>query len=415
MRVVDLAQELEVPPSEVLQACQRLAIDATWAGAELSASDAIVLRAELANSSSLDLTEPTAAAPAATGAPGAMPPPAVGSMPELLDELAPGAPQADVAAGADGGAGTDDAVPMAPTAGPLQRGAGPLPGGPVPSGAAPVRPSARSGAAGRKAKREHRFDRGVRSSVIALALALAAIVGSSWLEGPWFVAALWAFALLAVVIGLVLAGKAWYRSSTHPDRIRGTWMAVVLVAVAALFLVGLGASAYVVLRSAPAADAPLGIGELNAVERLRWGRHRIAVMRHTGWESAAKEVGSCWKDARRSSDDQVTKRREDRVEFGQNRTSCNDRHRSEVLAQWPADKDADSAFPGAAELERRFLQRCQEVLADRRASALRAGRPPLPNVGVRIEHPTEEGWERGDHDVACVADDPGEGLTRRLR
>ena len=55
-----------------------------------------------------------------------------------------------------------------------------------------------------------------------------------------------------------------------------------------------------------------------------------------------------------------------------------------------------TALAYAAALTERFMARCEEALADRRAAALRAERG-LPAVTLRIEHPTVEGWERGDH------------------
>ncbi|HEX2578581.1 MAG TPA: hypothetical protein VHK88_19720, partial [Aquihabitans sp.] len=49
MNVADLAKDLEVAPSTVLEGCQRLGIAAGWAGAELTASEQATLRAALAS------------------------------------------------------------------------------------------------------------------------------------------------------------------------------------------------------------------------------------------------------------------------------------------------------------------------------------------------------------------------------
>ncbi|MEZ5183751.1 MAG: hypothetical protein R2702_18025 [Acidimicrobiales bacterium] len=45
MKVSELAEELGVPASSVLDQCQRFEIGASWAGAELSGSDLVILRA----------------------------------------------------------------------------------------------------------------------------------------------------------------------------------------------------------------------------------------------------------------------------------------------------------------------------------------------------------------------------------
>ena len=49
MKVSEFADDLELPASVVLEQCARLGLAASWAGAELSTTDMVVLRAELAS------------------------------------------------------------------------------------------------------------------------------------------------------------------------------------------------------------------------------------------------------------------------------------------------------------------------------------------------------------------------------
>ena len=74
MNVAELAEELGLPPSAVLEQCKRAGIDATWAGADLSGSDVVILRSELASADApldiaalLPLVDPTTAAQGRVG------------------------------------------------------------------------------------------------------------------------------------------------------------------------------------------------------------------------------------------------------------------------------------------------------------------------------------------------------------
>ena len=421
MRVVDLAKELEVPPSEVLQVCQRVGIEAAWAGAELGNSDVLVLRAELANSDApLDLTEPKepvvpaieptepvaepvvdpvgpAAVPSfeageeadpPTGSPAAaeptmepvpsvdvpLPPTSAASMPGLIDEITP-----------------DEQVA---TPGPLNMGR------PVSAATLLVNDEARR-ASVIATHKGHTFDHGVRTSAIALVLAVAAAVGSSFFRNPWPVGLLWLLGLVLLIGSLVAAGRAWYRCSTHPERRRGRGLAIglVLLGVVAAGVAGLGV--WTVVRTEPAHDAPLGLGRHQAIQQARWGYKRFQLVRHTSWELPAKDTGSCWSDV---ADDtgKVDRRRAERVEFGQDLKTCSNPHDVEVLAVWPIDKLPDAPFPGKAALQSDAASRCAAELKAANAAAARRKQPTSP-AQLQIEYPTASGWTAGDHDVACVA------------
>lgn len=404
LKVSELAGQLQLPASVVLEQCLRLGIDATWAGADLSPAQVAILEAELAHEDSstapavpsapsvpepdpvvepADVPAPVAAgvgagstgdAPAAVDPaavdPAALPvpPTAVGSMPEMTDALmrdaadnAGGAPR--TFAGRDLGSG--DRVP--------------------PSVAA-------ERSSGRIATTPHRrrLDAAIRPGAIALVLAAVAVLGSNSLDEPFLIALLWVFGLVALVIAALSGNRARYRITTHPEQRRGLVPAVVILVAALLGLAGLITATVVTVRSTPAADAPLGLGDLNAVQHARWGYRRLTKVANTGWERPAKDAGSCWEEA---ADDDP--RREDRVEVGGPQVSCDTPHGYEVLAVFAVNNDADAAYPGEAALTKLTLARCAPKVE-------RVKNPPA-DFKLFVEYPTERGWVDGDHDVACVA------------
>ena len=435
MRIVDLAKELDVPPSEVLQACQRLSIDGSWAGAELSASDVVVLRAALASGDgALDLTEPAAAdeveapvvdaadggetatdaatdvdadvAPVAepeqpanppadpisvdaaepgpvggaaevAASDGALPPTAAGSRPDLIEQITPEPVPEPVPAGSG-------PVGVGPGIGPRMGG---VPG--APRSPATVTP-----------RRARHFDRGVRASVVALVLAVAAVVATNPLRNPAQVAAGWVAAMVLVVACLVSASRGWYRASTHPDRVGGLWLSVTVLVVGVVAAVGLGLGLWTVVRSAPADSAPLTIGKHQGVQRMRWGYKSLMLVSDTSWERPAKDAGTCWED-RQNSSDVVKRRRSMRVEVGQSLIPCKGEHIAEVLEVWSVNRDADDPFPGASQITAQAMPRCQKALDAVKVKAAKKG--VSVDAQLVIERPTAAGWRAGDRDLTCEA------------
>lgn len=398
VKVSELAAQLQLPASVVLEQCLRLGIDATWAGADLTPADVAILEAELAHE------DPTAHPPPAaplTGAPSvpdpdsledpvpvgvgssarssdaasvsdpaaaAVPPTAVGSMPEMTDEL-----MRDAAENAG-------AAPRTFAGRDLGGGDG------VPPSVAAERSS------GRIATTPHgrRLDAAIRPGAIALVLAAVALVGSNALEEPFLIALLWVFGGAALVIAILSGNRARYRITTHPEQRRGLVPAVVILVAGILGLAGLVAAIVVTVRDTPSADAPLGIGDLNAVEQARWGYRRLTNVAATSWERPAKDEDTCWE-----TEELKAPRREERVEVGGSQVSCDSPHGFEVLGVFAVNRDADASYPGEAELTKIALARCEPKVA-------RIKNPPA-DLRVVVEYPTESGWVDGDHDVACVA------------
>lgn len=384
MKVSDLAAQLQLPASVVLEQCLRLGIDATWAGAELTPADVAILEAELAHED--PAVHPTPAAPlAAAGEPDAapaddagadpaavplvVPPTAVGSMPEMTDQLMRDAAENAGAtprsfAGRDL-AGSDAGLPPS-VAG--ERSSGTIVAGP----------------------HKRRFDAAIRPGAIALLLAAVALLGSNSLEEPFLIALLWVFGGVALVIAALSGNRARYRITTHPEQRRGLIPAVLILVLAVGGLVGLISATVVTVRSAPAADAPLSIGDLNSVNHVRWGYRRLTTIANTGWERPAKDEGTCWE-----ADPKKNPRREERVEVGGAQVSCDSPHAFEVIGVFAVNHDTDAAYPGKAELQKVTLARCAPKVS-------RIKKRPA-DLQVVVEYPTEAGWVDGDHDVACVA------------
>ncbi len=203
---------------------------------------------------------------------------------------------------------------------------------------------------------------------------------------------LWLVAAVCLLACLVFCYRAYRHITTHPERLRGLGAVAVLsvVAVVGGLLLGLGVNAAV--GDAPAADAPLGVGDLASVQDARWGYVRVARIVDNGWKQPAKDEGTCW-----VIDDDVDGT-DGRVETHTDKTYCTRRHTLEVIDVWAWNRDADAPYPGPEAFLKAVGKRCggvvDDLLADADVAALN------PTLGA--EYPTEDGWFDGDHDVACV-------------
>src|SRR4051794_27913177 len=124
------------------------------------------------------------------------------------------------------------------------------------------------------------------------------------------------------MVALVTSFHAWYRASTHPDRIRGTWVSVVLAFVSLVLLGALGLATWVAVRPAPAKDAPLGLGDYNAVQQVRYGYRGVRLVSGIGGPPRAKAPPPCGDTRTNATNERAEPRRKDRAEIGQNDTSC---------------------------------------------------------------------------------------------
>jgi len=433
MKVSDLAADLEVPASTILDQCQRFGIDASWAGAELTGADVVMLRAELATGDSIDLTptdvpaepvpapsapepdvvqdpgepldetsadaasepvapvvqappaEPVAAAGADIEAaddgepdaavapepdaesvpPSTLPPTAVGSMPELLDEITP-EPDAEAPADRAGGFAL----------------AGNQGGGVDPNATRRVPP--------REAPAKRRLEKGARNSVIALLIALACFAASNFTDLAVVVASLWFVAALALVIAVLDGFRGRRRAQTHPERVHGVWLASISIVLAIGGLVGLTAAGLAAVGDEPAADAPAGMGDLKSVQVARWGYQRANRLSDNGWKQPARVVDSCWdSDGGRPRDEQRVE-----IEDMSDSTQCDARHRLQVAKVFAVNRNADAPYPGTADLLAQGQEECAAI-------AKRVAAKDI-EFDLKIEYPTEIGWRDGDHDVACV-------------
>lgn len=361
MKVGELASELGVPASAVLEQCQRFGIEAGWAGAALSPADEVTLRAAL-----LD-TGATTSRPAGVEA-SDLPPTAVGSMPELIDEVTP-EPESDPGATAGSTA----------RPGPLQTGGTGSREGPRATDAAdPGGP---------------RFDRLARNAAGWLLVALVAFGASNALTNPFAVLALWTGSLVALGFSILDAFRSQRRIGLHPDRYRGRIPAVVTLVLAVAALVGLGVATFVVVRDEPATDAPLATGDLASVQELRWGYQRLVTVASSSWRSPAKPEGSCWR-----VDEDRGDRTEDRVELGNDRVECTTRHDAQVISVIALQREADVPYPGPDGFVQVAQERCQALADELIASAGERAQ----GAGLAVEYPDAEAWDGGDHDVACV-------------
>ena len=414
MKVSELAEELDVPASAVIEQCQRFGLDATWAGAELGRSDVVILRAELARSD-----PPHGGHADAVEEPAAIDADADGPPTETLATVdAPDAPDAPTQA-----VDRSEAAEKPPRVSPASAAsmpelfegdeapdpaiaavARPNPGGfdfagsgrPEPDGQDPSADEGRAPAA-----RNRIFDRGIRTSALALALALVVLVATNlWVASPWALGAAWIVAAVAVLSSTVQAAKARYRSSTHPDRIAGTYLATTLTALGVLAVVVFGLAIWTVVRSQPSADAPLGLSRPASVSHLRWGYARLRLASDHGWFPPAKDPGSCWTDRDPNASDAGEPRRADRVEVGFESAACTDSHPYEVFDRWSVTMVRDSPYPGVEVFDLMATGRCGARIE--RWNVGTATRPPA-GATLKVEYPTAEAWARGDHDLTCVA------------
>lgn len=392
MKVADLAAELEVPTSTILDQCQRFGIDAAWAGAELEGADVIVLRAELAAAEPIDLRdepaapaaapgpaaqpdaadEPAAASPPATppadaaptpaDAPAALPPTAVGSMPELIDDVTP-EPEPAPSSRAPGFAMAGDQG---------------------------VAQTATQRAQPKTAPTTRRLDRYVRTSILSLVVAIAAFAGSNFVDLAAVVALLWLIAAVCLCVAVVDGIRGRRHVQTHPERFSGLWPATLVIVFAVAGIIGLTVSVAGVVGDEPAVDAPMGVGKLDSVQTARWGYHRLKRFEDNGWKQPAREEGSCWEV------DKDEQRDVDRVEEPTNsdQTRCDRKHTLEVAKVFAFNRDADAPYPTTDQFTKAKEAECDPI-ADR-----------LTAKGVQavfvMEVPSERGWSKGDHDVACV-------------
>lgn len=384
MKVSELAEELGVPASAVLEQCKRIGIDASWAGAELGGGDVVVLRAELAAADApLDLTP--ADAPEAPGTPeGAAAPddPAPvdpGSSEGAPSEPVPAGPPPTSVASMPDAAGTPEAP--APTS--RIPGAGAA----APASAATV---ARRPEADRR-QTERRLDKAVRGGLAALAVAVAALVAGELLSSPFAIWSLWLLTAIAAVVALWNGNAGRRHVTTHPERYKGLGLSVLIMVLAIALIIGVGASVSAAIGDDPAADAPLG--DRDSVASARWGYQRLSRIVSEGWDQPAKEAGTCW-----IVDDDV-ERDVERIEAGTDNVNCRSSHTVEVVRVYAINRDADAPYPGRDALQADAERRCGKLVAD----LLDPEGDGSPIEGVLFaEIPTEDGWAEADRDIGCT-------------
>jgi hypothetical protein len=386
VKVADLASELEVPASTVLEQCQRFGIDASWAGADLSAADVVVLRAELAGApdamadehvAPTTLAEPPASAvpaavqggpiPAPSAARATLPPTAVGSLPGMIDEVTP-APEVEPPAGAG------------------------LPGGPIRTFHGVDGSTGEVRRPPQQPPAERRLDRGIPAAIVALVLAGGTFAASNLSTTPVVIFLVWLLALVFLLVGLFTANRARHRATLHPDRFIGRWGAIAVMVLAGLCLIGVGDLVYTVVREEPADTAPLNLGELSAVRHGRWGWQQFLLIKNHGWDRPSKVEGTCWIGS--TVDPEKGPREPNRVEHGVKSTSCSNRHTVEIAEVFTYDRDADAPYPGVDRLKARGTRHCASLFA---VAARKAA-----DVTLQFEYPTEAGWDEGDHEVGCA-------------
>lgn len=391
MNVAELAEELGLPPSAVLEQCKRAGIDATWAGADLSGSDVVILRSELASADApLDLTPADEPSDGPGEPPGAVEPP-VDAGPDGVDE--PGAeapsspaPPPTAVASMPEAAGAPDAAPE------------PSPAAPRPGGSGPIAPPSVASVAvkppSERRQTERRLDTAVRGGIIALAVAVVAVVAAELVANPWAIWGLWLLGGIAALVALWNGNAGRRHVTTHPERYKGLAASVVTMVLAVAVVIGIGASVAAAVGDDPAADAPLG--DRDSVAEARWGYQRLTRIADEGWKRPAKDAGSCW-----AIDDDI-QRDTDRVEVGTDQVDCDAPHTVQILEVYAFDRTADAPYPGFDELQQDAKERCSKE-----AEALLSPEDGDPIDGVLIgEVPTEEGWADADRDVACAVVTP---------
>jgi hypothetical protein len=291
-------------------------------------------------------------------------------MPDLIDDLTPPADP-------DGGG--------PPNQPPSTRG----PGFAM-AGAQGVDPAATQRVAPRPAPTKRRLEHGARNSVVALAIAVVAFAVSNLTELAAVVVLLWFVTMVALCVAVVDGIRGRRRVQTHPERVSGLWLASITVVLAVAGIVGLTASVVVAIGDEPAAEAPLGVGDLQSVQVARWGNQRVQRIKENGWRQPAREQGTCWEV------DTDQQRDEDRVEDADHseQTDCDMAHTMEVAKVFAINRDADAPYPTEAAFITAAKSQCGAI-HDR---LVKKG----VDVTLQSEVPTEVGWARGDHDVACV-------------
>jgi hypothetical protein len=241
-----------------------------------------------------------------------------------------------------------------------------------------------------------------RAAVNAIGWAVLgiALIGASNLIGnPWVVALLWLGAAFSFAVAVFDGNRARRSITTHPDRRRGLPFAVVGGVLGVAGLVAVTSLVYLAVRDEPAADAPLGAGDLPAVDSARWGYLRITRIIDEGWSTPAKPEGSCWE-----VEPDLEVRDDERIEVGNRIRPCTTSHTVEIARVFPMSREADAPYPSAAEVIAEVEVRCARLWDEAREAA------DGQDVQLRPEVPTEEGWRRGDRDIACaLVTSPREG------
>lgn len=353
--VRQLAEELNVPASILMEECQRLGVEASWAGAVIQPVAASVLRDRFGSAPNV---------PPLRRGPGPdrgqnrvpLPPTAVGSLPEVAAV----------------------AVPDAHEHGPLSHH------GRTNTGDVSVNNDTLAAA-------PRRWDGTGHTAVIAAVLGVVCFAVAPSMPHVLLKIAAWLLILVAGLIAFFSGNRSRYKISTHPEKLKGMPQAVGSMVVGALLVIGLLGAVWVVVRSAPASAAPGLIADRADVSELRWTFHRVERIKENGWRRPARDAGICLSkpDEARVTEDAK------RVEATYRERSCNGEHDAEVLAVFAVNRTADSPYPGADVLKKTGRERCQPVI-DALKDAPSAMR-------IDIEYPTEEGWEQFDHDVPCVA------------
>lgn len=400
LTVSELAHELHLPASVLLEECHRLGIDAGWAGGTLTAQQAGQLRDRLGPTEGGDGplkrrgVAPPIPSDRSSGSvpvvPGSPPPAAPTPGPPSFS-AAPSVPSVPSVPSGSGRAGglPPTAVGSIPSMARPPGGSGHEPG-PLNhaenAGPEAVEVSNRS-----LASQGRRFDGTARTAAIAgiLGVVLLLVAPSS----PHVVAtvAAWVGALVAGLVALFAGNRSRYKISTHPERLRGLPVAISAIVVGVLVLVTVGTGVWVVVRGAPTSSGPSVIADRSDVAELRWTYQRVRRIAGNGWNRPTKEPETCW-DMPRKDDEPRT---EERVEVTYESVSCRGEHDAEVLGVFALLPRADVTYPGEDELVDYGQERCAPVL-----EALPGGGD---GIAIIIEFPTKAGWEDADHDVACVA------------
>lgn len=106
VNVADLANELGVPPSTLLDQCQKSSIEDAWAGTELTEFQQISLRSQLVDRNLVPRSERERVAHGTPTGSASLPPTVVGSLPGFVDQIVAPA-DADTGQGAGSFAGND--------------------------------------------------------------------------------------------------------------------------------------------------------------------------------------------------------------------------------------------------------------------------------------------------------------------